>query len=62
MVKMPHKTEVVRQLAYRLYAYCERKGWAEEAREYNELIASWAGIVEETISVVDEDNQVSLRL
>ncbi len=33
-----------RQLAYRLYTLCERKGWAEEARPYNELIASWDGI------------------
>ena len=33
-----------RQLAYRLYTLCERKGWADEARPYNELIASWDGI------------------
>lgn len=38
------KAEAVRQLAYRLYTLCERKGWAEDARAYNELITSWAGI------------------
>lgn len=38
------KTEEVRQLAYRLYTLCERQGWAEDARAYNELITSWAGI------------------
>lgn len=30
--------------AYRPYTLCERKGWAEEARAYNELITSWTGI------------------
>lgn len=38
------KAEASRQLAYRLYTLCERKGWAEDARAYNELITSWAGI------------------
>ena len=36
--------EGVRQLAYRLYTLCERQGWAEDARAYNELITSWTGI------------------
>ena len=26
------------------YTLCERKGWAEVARGYNELITSWLGI------------------
>jgi putative DNA methylase len=38
------KAEPARQLAYRLYTLCERQGWAEEARAYNELITSWSGI------------------
>jgi len=38
------KAESARQLAYRLYTLCERKGWAEDARAYNELITSWSGI------------------
>lgn len=38
------KGEATRQLAYRLYTLCERKGWAEDARAYNELITSWSGI------------------
>jgi putative DNA methylase len=36
--------EPIRSLAYRLYTLCERKGWAEDARAYNELIASWSAI------------------
>jgi putative DNA methylase len=38
------KAEAVRQLAYRLHVLCERAGWAEDARAYNELITSWAAI------------------
>ena len=38
------KSEATRRLAYRLYTLCEREGWAEDARAYNELITSWDGI------------------
>lgn len=36
--------EAARQLAYRLYTLCERKGWAEDGRSYNELITSWSAL------------------
>ena len=38
------KGEAVRQLAYRLHTLCERAGWAEEARAYNEIVTSWSAI------------------
>jgi putative DNA methylase len=38
------KAEAARQLAYRLYTLCERKGWAEDARAYNEVVTGWPGI------------------
>jgi putative DNA methylase len=41
---MPQRADPIRNLAYRLYTLCERKGWADEARAYNELITSWVGI------------------
>lgn len=44
LARMPERSEDIRKLAYRLYTLCERKGWAEEARGYNELITSWHGI------------------
>lgn len=34
-------TDKARDLAYRLYTICERKGWAEEARAYNGLVIAW---------------------
>ncbi len=36
--------EVARDLAYRLYTVCERKGWAQEALAYNSLVTSWSEI------------------
>jgi putative DNA methylase len=38
------RAEASRQLAYRLYTLCERKGWAEDARAYNELVTSWSAV------------------
>lgn len=39
-----HYGERAGDLAYRLYAVCERKRWAEEARAYNGLIVAWPRI------------------
>jgi len=36
--------EVVRDLAYRLYAICERRGWAEGALGLDALVTSWREI------------------
>lgn len=44
LARMPTRAEPMRSLAYRLYTLCERKGWAEDARSYNELIAAWNDI------------------
>lgn len=44
LARIPGRAESIRALAYRLYTLCERKGWAEEARAYNELVTAWNGI------------------
>lgn len=44
LAAVQNKGEAIRQLAYRLYTLCERAGWAEDARAYNEIITSWGGI------------------
>jgi putative DNA methylase len=44
LARMSERAEPIRALAYRLYTLCERKGRAEDARAYNELVAAWAGI------------------
>ncbi|MEA9437545.1 DUF1156 domain-containing protein [Aeromonas caviae] len=38
---MSSKSDAIRSLAYRLYTLCERKGWASDARAYNELVMAW---------------------
>ena len=44
LARMPAQAEPIRALAYRLYTLCERQGWAEEARAYNELVTAWSAI------------------
>jgi putative DNA methylase len=43
----PELAAAARQLAYRLYSMCERKGWAEQARDYNALVISWSASQEQ---------------
>jgi putative DNA methylase len=43
--RLGERGEAARNLAYRLYGICERKGWAEEARSYNALVMSWPEIM-----------------
>jgi putative DNA methylase len=40
--------ETARDLAYRLYTLCERKGWAQEALAYNMLVVAWPKIKEQS--------------
>lgn len=44
LARMPDKTAGLTALTYRLYTLCERQGWTEEARAYNELQGAWSGI------------------
>jgi len=53
------KAEATRQLAYRLYTLCERAGWSEDARAYNEIITSWSAI-EAAATRVPGPKQVAL--
>ena len=39
-------SESVRDLLYRLYTVCERKGWTQEALAYNALVTSWTRITD----------------
>jgi putative DNA methylase len=38
--KLGGSAEIARDLAYRLYAVCEKKGWAQEAISYNGLVTA----------------------
>ncbi len=41
LARLGERAAPARDLAYRLYTVCERKGWAEEARAYNGLVIAW---------------------
>jgi putative DNA methylase len=54
------RSEEARALAYRLYAICERKGWAQEALAYNTLVASWSDVQTKTSSLTTIGEQGTL--
>lgn len=41
LAKLGEKGEIARDLAYRLYVTCDRKGWTQEALAYNSLVVAW---------------------
>ena len=49
-----------RHLAYRLYSLCERKGWAENARDYNALVISWSASQEQAQGIRKQYQQGTL--
>lgn len=57
---MPDRSEAIRNLSYRLYTICERKGWADDARGYNELIASWDAIEAAAHEIGHHGTQIEL--
>ena len=54
--------EKARALAYRLFAICERKGWAQEAIAYNTLVTSWTHIRETRTSSELRETQQEFNL
>ncbi len=62
LAKVPGQSESIRQLAYYLYALCERNKLAEEARAYNELISSWHAIATVSDEVGHQGSQTTLNV
>lgn len=44
LAKLGDRAEAARDLAYRLYSLCDKKGWTQEAIAYNSLVISWPEI------------------
>jgi len=44
LARLGSRADPARDLAYRLYTTCERKGWAEEAGAYNRLVVAWSEV------------------
>ena len=49
------RAEKARELAYRLYAICDDKGWAKLAQRYNALIAQWPELTALAAQMTDID-------
>ncbi|MDF1515084.1 MAG: hypothetical protein P1S60_14830, partial [Anaerolineae bacterium] len=61
LARMPTQLAVdARQLAYRLYSLCERKGWAEHALHYNALVVSWGASQEQAQGLREQYQQGAL--
>jgi putative DNA methylase len=57
------RADAARDLAYRLYQICERKGWAQEALGYNTLAVAWPEIQRRAAQPVEaKQEQQSLEL
>jgi putative DNA methylase len=54
--------ETARELGYRLYMICERKGWAQEALAYNALVSSWPEIARLAVQLQTGSTQQTLEL
>jgi len=46
--------EAARELAYRLYNICDRKGWSSEGNAYNSLVMSWSEISRLAVDTKEE--------
>jgi len=51
--------EVARDLAYRLSAICERRGWAEDALGFNALVTSWPEIARRVASAAPVQQELA---
>jgi putative DNA methylase len=54
--------ETARELAYRLYTTCERKGWAQDARAYNALVVAWPEIARLVAGTPEAEAQQVMEL
>jgi putative DNA methylase len=54
--------EAGRELAYRLYTTCERKGWAQEALSYNALVVAWPEIARRVAGTPEAEAQQALEV
>jgi putative DNA methylase len=54
--------ETARELAYRLYTTCERKGWAQDALAYNALVVAWPEIARLVAGTPEAEAQQALEV
>lgn len=65
LAKLRDRAENYRDLAYRFYLPCDRKGWTQDAIAYNSLILSWPEmnrLVSQYASNQDQSIQTTLNV
>ncbi len=62
LAQLGSRGEVARDLAYRLYNICDRKGWTSEAIGYNSLVISWSEISRLAAEQQQQPVQIKLNL
>ena len=58
LAKLGPVAEVARDLAYRLYTVCERKGWTQDALGYNMLVVAWPRLKELSVQHKPKQNKL----
>jgi putative DNA methylase len=53
--------EQAKELAYRLYTICERKGWAQEALGYNALVIAWPEIARRVAGTPEAEGEAQAQ-
>jgi putative DNA methylase len=54
--------ERAKELAYRLFAICDRQGWATEAVAYNSLVVAWPEVGRRVAGTPESEGQQALDL
>lgn len=62
LARLGRKSDNARDLAYRLYTLCDRKGWTAEALAYNSLVIAWPEITRLASEFGPAEIQGSLEL
>ncbi|GBD54635.1 DUF1156 domain-containing protein [Microcystis aeruginosa NIES-298] len=62
LAKLGNKADLAKELAYRLYSFCDRKGWTQEAIAYNSLVTSWPEITRLANEYKPSPEQLSFSL
>ena len=61
LVDVTSKSDGIRQLAYRLYTLCERRGWASDARVYDDIVRAWTYIERKARIISEPEQQLDLK-
>ncbi|NCR40136.1 MAG: DUF1156 domain-containing protein [Microcystis aeruginosa W13-11] len=62
LAKLGNKADLAKELAYRLYSLCDRKGWTQEGIAYNTLVTSWPEITRLANEYKPSPEQLSFSL